>query len=111
MLCLSQKAYIERLAEKYGLSTSKPVRSPQHHHEKTANIETNGKKVNDPKLPYREIVGSLQYLVACTRPNLANAVRTLGRYMSAYTAENYSTTSGTICTYYKGDGTSIQSDT
>ncbi|OWZ07985.1 hypothetical protein PHMEG_00019547 [Phytophthora megakarya] len=52
MLCLSQKAYIERLAEKYGLSTAKP------------------------------------YLVACTRPNLANAVRTLERYMSAYTAEN-----------------------
>ncbi|OWZ21915.1 LOW QUALITY PROTEIN: hypothetical protein PHMEG_0003467 [Phytophthora megakarya] len=52
MLCLVQKAYIERLAE-------------------------------------TEIVGSLQYLVACTRPDLANTVRTLGRYMGAYTAENY----------------------
>lgn len=31
----------------------------------------------------------MQYLVVCTRPDLANAVRTLGRYKSAYTAENY----------------------
>ncbi|OWZ12030.1 Transposable element [Phytophthora megakarya] len=79
-LCLSQKASIERLAEKYGLSIAKPVHSPQYHHEKTANIETNEKKA---------IVRSLQYLVACTRPDQANAVRTLVRYMSAYTAENY----------------------
>lgn len=34
-------------------------------------------------------MGSLQYLVACTRPDLANAVRALGRYMGAYTVENY----------------------
>jgi hypothetical protein len=28
-------------------------------------------------------------LVMCTRPDLANAVRTLGRYTNAYTVENY----------------------
>jgi hypothetical protein len=77
MLCLSQTAYIERLAEKFGLTSAKPGRSPQFHHEKTTKIERDLAKINDPKLPYREIVGSLQYLVMCTRPDLANAARTL----------------------------------
>ncbi|KAE8955633.1 hypothetical protein PR001_g32021, partial [Phytophthora rubi] len=89
MVSLCQRAYVERLAEKFGLAHARPVRSPQFHHEKTTEIETDETEINDPKLPYREIVGSLQYLVACTRPDLANAVRTLGRYMNAYTVENY----------------------
>ncbi|KAE8990345.1 hypothetical protein PR001_g21510 [Phytophthora rubi] len=89
MLTLSQTAYIERLAEKFGLGSSRPVRSPQFHHEKITKIERDESKINNPELPYREIVGSLQYLVICTRPDLANAVRTLGRYTSAYTLENY----------------------
>ncbi|KAJ8566648.1 hypothetical protein ON010_g6474 [Phytophthora cinnamomi] len=89
MVCLSQTAYIERLAEKFFLGSAKPVRSPQFHHERMSKIETDEANINDPKLPYREIVGSLQYLVVCTRPDLANAVRTLGRYTSAYTVENY----------------------
>jgi hypothetical protein len=89
MLCLSQTAYIERLAEKFGLTSARSVRSPQFHHEKITKIERDIAKMKDPKLPYREIAGSLQYLVMCTRPDLANAVRTLGRYTSAYTVENY----------------------
>ncbi|KAF4144606.1 Reverse transcriptase (RNA-dependent DNA polymerase) [Phytophthora infestans] len=89
MVCLSQTAYIERLADKFGLQSARSVRSPQFHHEKPTKIETELTKINDPALPYKEIVGSLQYLVACTRPDLAHVVRNLGRYMSAYSIENY----------------------
>lgn len=32
----------------------------------------------DPDVDYRQIVGSLQYIVQCTRPDIANALRTLG---------------------------------
>lgn len=45
--------------------------------------------VNDPSVPYRAIVDSLQYLVQCSRPELANAVRTLGKYLNKYTHENF----------------------
>ncbi|GMF24220.1 unnamed protein product [Phytophthora fragariaefolia] len=45
--------------------------------------------VNDPSIPYRERVGCLQYLVQGTRPEIANAVRTLGKYMSKYTKDHY----------------------
>ncbi|OWZ04122.1 hypothetical protein PHMEG_00024032 [Phytophthora megakarya] len=45
--------------------------------------------VNGSNIPYRALVGCLQYLVQCTRPDLANAVRTLGKYLNKYTHENY----------------------
>jgi len=35
-------------------------------------------------------VGCLQYLVQSSRPELANAVRALGKYLNKYTHEKYS---------------------
>lgn len=89
MLYISQTAYVERMLEKFGLAAAKPVRSPQMQNEPTLRVEKNPKLINDVALPFREMVGSLQYLVHCTRPDLANAVRTLGRYGSASTKENF----------------------
>lgn len=40
-------------------------------------------------LPYREMTGSLQYIVTCTRPDMANVVRCLGKYNGAFTRENF----------------------
>ncbi|KAE9286766.1 hypothetical protein PR003_g26230 [Phytophthora rubi] len=89
MLCLSQTSYVERMLEKFGLAEAKPVRSPQMHNEGTLPVEKDPRRINDPDLPFREIAGSLQYLVHCTRPDLANVVRTLGRYGGSYTKENF----------------------
>ncbi|POM69565.1 Integrase catalytic core protein [Phytophthora palmivora] len=89
LLCISQTAYIERMLAKFGLAAAKLVRSPQYHNERTLPIEKDPKLINDATVPFREMVGSLQYLVHCSRPDLANAVRTLGRYGSAYTKENF----------------------
>ncbi|POM66920.1 Integrase catalytic core protein [Phytophthora palmivora] len=73
----------------FGLAAAKPVRSPQFHNERTLPIEKDIKLINDAAVPFREMAGSLQYLVHCIRRDLANAVRTLGRYGSAYTNENF----------------------
>ncbi|KAE9016164.1 hypothetical protein PR001_g7958 [Phytophthora rubi] len=40
-------------------------------------------------LPYRELVGALQYLVSASRPDIAHGVRNLGKYLSNYTYEHY----------------------
>ncbi|POM67315.1 LOW QUALITY PROTEIN: Integrase catalytic core protein [Phytophthora palmivora] len=53
-------------------------------------IEKEKCKINDPSIPYRELVGKLQYLVSCTRPDIVNAVRCLGRHAGSYTRENFS---------------------
>ncbi|KAE8999955.1 hypothetical protein PR001_g18918 [Phytophthora rubi] len=37
----------------------------------------------------REMIGSLQYVVDCTRPDMANVVRCLGKYNGFFTRENY----------------------
>ncbi|OWZ11232.1 Gag-pol Polyprotein [Phytophthora megakarya] len=43
----------------------------------------------DPDVDYQCIVGSLQYLVSCTRPGIANAVRTLGKVLNCFTEEHF----------------------
>lgn len=77
------------MLQKFRMADAKSVRSLQMHNEPIMRVEKNRKLINDPALPFREMVGSLQYLVHCTRPDLANAVRSLGRYGSAYTKENF----------------------
>ena len=89
ILCLSQTAYIDRMLLQFQMDQAKTVRSPQMQNEKMLVKETDINKINDPNVPYRELVGELQYLVTCTRPDIANAVRSLGRHTDAYTTENY----------------------
>ncbi|OWY98408.1 Retrovirus-related Pol Polyprotein from transposon TNT 1-94 [Phytophthora megakarya] len=40
-------------------------------------------------LPYRELVGALQYLVSASRPDIAHATRHLGKFLSNYNHEHY----------------------
>ncbi|KAG3052437.1 hypothetical protein PI125_g26152 [Phytophthora idaei] len=87
--CLSQTAYVERLVTRFNMQNMKGVRSPQQHNERMPTTEANKARINSNKLPYRELIGSLQYVVACTRPDMACAVRALGRYNGAYTKDNY----------------------
>ncbi|KAE8896230.1 hypothetical protein PF003_g19948 [Phytophthora fragariae] len=89
VLCLSQTAYIDKLLRRFQMTEARTVRSPQIMNEKVLPIEKDPAKVNDPSIPYQELVGALQYLVTCTRLDLANAVRSLSRYSSSYTKENY----------------------
>ncbi|OWZ14254.1 polyprotein [Phytophthora megakarya] len=44
--------------------------------------------IDNSYLPYRELVGPLQYLVSASRPDIAHAVRNLGKYLSNYTFEH-----------------------
>ncbi|GMF15570.1 unnamed protein product [Phytophthora fragariaefolia] len=59
ILCISQTAYIERMLKKFGMDDAKSVRSPQMHNEPTTRVKKGPKLINDPKLPFREIIGSL----------------------------------------------------
>ncbi|POM59445.1 polyprotein [Phytophthora palmivora] len=80
---ISQSGYIQKILENVELQRHQalgPLPLPA----------TDGEDgVYDPKIPYRAIVGCLQYLVQCTRPEIANAVRSLGKYLNKYTKENY----------------------
>ncbi|OWY94206.1 Retrotransposon Tca5 Polyprotein [Phytophthora megakarya] len=53
---------------------------------------------------YRGIVGSLQYLVRGTRPDIANAVRELSKFLSCYNRTHWDT-ARRVLKYLKGTST------
>jgi len=92
MLTISQKGYCEKILTRFKMQKCKPVPTPQvkGNFPMPGNPEVEPVCVNDdPEVDYRQIVGSLQYLVQCTRPDIANAVRTLGKFLNCYTHEHH----------------------
>ena len=71
------------------MDQAKTVQSPQMQNEKRMVEETDTRKINDPNVPYSELIEEPQYLVTCTWLDIANAVRSIGRHTDAYTTENY----------------------
>ncbi|KAE8999541.1 hypothetical protein PR001_g19029 [Phytophthora rubi] len=71
------------------MESCRPVATPQDVENLPDPVDDDQLGVNDPSIPYRESVGGLQYLVQGTRPDIANAVRTLGKYLSKYTKEHF----------------------
>jgi len=69
---INQKGYVDELFKKYGMSDCKPVGTPMD-----VNIRLNkseGKSnQEDTKLPYRELVGALNYLAVATQPDISFA--------------------------------------
>ncbi|KAK8936102.1 hypothetical protein KSP39_PZI012973 [Platanthera zijinensis] len=84
-LSLSQKAYIERVLERFSMLDCKPGDVPVLKGDKLSlsqcprnDIERECMK----EIPYASAVSSLMYAQVCTRPDIAFAVGLLGRYQS-----------------------------
>jgi len=65
---VSQEAYINQILQKFSMAEAKGVSTPVSHEESDNHKDVSGKG------PYREVVGSLMYLAAATRPDIAFAV-------------------------------------
>ena len=75
-LILSQSHYIEKILEKFKKYNIKPMRTPL---EVTNHLKKNkGESVS--QLEYSRIMGSIMYVMNCTRSDIANAVSRLSRY-------------------------------
>jgi Reverse transcriptase (RNA-dependent DNA polymerase) len=105
LVALSQRKYINDLVKEHNLEHCTPVDTPQaigtvlEPGEKlTPDIE---KKLN---LPYRRIVGELQYLVRGSRPDIANAVRELSKFLSCYN-KSHLHAAKRVLKYLKGTST------
>ncbi|XP_042018971.1 secreted RxLR effector protein 161-like [Salvia splendens] len=53
-------------------------------------------------IPYSNIVGSIMYLMICTRPNIARAISTTSRYMSEFERQHWNALKWTL-RYLKED--------
>ncbi|KAK8948501.1 hypothetical protein KSP39_PZI005632 [Platanthera zijinensis] len=85
ILGLSQKAYIDKVLNKYGMKGCSPGETPISKGDKLSLLQCpkNDLQVEQMKdIPYASAVGSLMYAQVCTRPDIAFVVGMLGRFLS-----------------------------
>ena len=80
-LMMNQEKYINDLVHQYKLENCEIVENPQ-----AVSIVLTPDKASKEmdKYPYPSLVGSLQYIIRGTRPDIANAVRELAKYTTCY---------------------------
>ena len=81
---LSQQAYVDQVVTKFGLNDCKPCYTPA---EVEQLVKSDG--MSTVKYPYREAVGSMMYLMLCTRPDIANAVGCVAKYCESYDSTHW----------------------
>ena len=84
---MNQRAYIKRLAEKFGVDNCKDVHTPADSNAKLAKVPD--EEVFVPKFPYRELVGALMYVATCTRPDIAHVVGEVAKYCERYNKSHW----------------------
>ena len=92
-LWLGQKKYIEEVLKKFNMVDCKPVKTPMTLGAKLS-TDQYPKSEEDAEemthVPYTSAVGSLMYAMVCTRPDIAQAVGVLSRFMSNPGKEHWS---------------------
>lgn len=80
VLQVSQERYANKVLERFSMNNSKPVVTPMEG-------QLGGKDDNNlaPNVPYRQVIGSLMYLMVDTRPDIAFAVGRLCRFADCAT--------------------------
>ena len=96
---LSQKRYLQKLLEKFGLSDANAVATPMDVNVKLVKNDSHSKRVN-PTL-YQSMVGSLLHAARATRPDIAYAVGIVSKFNNEPT-EAHLTAVKRIFRYLKG---------
>ncbi|KAK2578072.1 hypothetical protein KPH14_002073 [Odynerus spinipes] len=92
---LDQKSYIEKILSKYNMSDCKPVSTPF-----AVGTKLNrGQGCDD--LPYQQLIGSLNFLAVCTRPDITYTVNYLSRFNNCH-EEEHSIAAKRVLRYLKG---------
>uniref|UniRef100_A0A0A9YPH4 Copia protein n=1 Tax=Lygus hesperus TaxID=30085 RepID=A0A0A9YPH4_LYGHE len=82
---IHQKDYIQKLLIKFGMDYSKPIGTPV---EKNLKLNFNKSHQTLDK-PYRELIGSIIYLMIGSRPDLCFAINFFSRYQESPTVEHW----------------------
>ena len=81
LVSLSQKSYISEMSIRFNLSDhDRPVTPIKSDYYEKLQSSTNDNVLTD--IPYKELVGSLIYVMVCTRPDIALCVSCLTTYFS-----------------------------
>ena len=83
ILGLSQETYINKVLEIFNMKNCSPSVAPILKGDNLNKCPKNYfEREHMKNIPYASVVGSLMYAQVCTRPDIAFAVRVLGRYQS-----------------------------
>ena len=89
-LTLSQERMTAEILNKYGLSDARPRSVPISAGTQLIGAKSDDELLDTAQFGYAELVGSLLYLSVCTRPDIAQAVGALSRFMSKPTPAHWS---------------------
>ncbi|POM78390.1 Retrovirus-related Gag-pol Polyprotein [Phytophthora palmivora] len=84
VMWISQRCHIKKILNRFKMDEYRILPTPQAMGCVPLPATSDQEDTNDPNVPYRYAVRCLQYLVQCIRPELANEVRTLGKYLNKY---------------------------
>ena len=85
LLGLSQRAYVDRILERFNMQQCKPGIAPVCKGDKLSLSQcphSDIEKAQMKNVPYASALGSIMYAQVCTRPDIAFATGLLGRYQS-----------------------------
>jgi hypothetical protein len=80
---VSQSRYIAEVLDRFNMADCNSEKTPYIDSEKLSydmSPKTDKEKLDMKKVPYREAVGSLLHIARCTRPDISERVRAVGRY-------------------------------
>lgn len=97
VMTISQESYAEEILNRFDMTDCKPRNLPI---EVKLDLDY-GDGTNKTSEPYRELLGSLMYLMLGTRPDISYAVNKMSRYQENATDEHWSYLKG-ILRYIKG---------
>ena len=83
---LTQTRHTTDLLSKFNMEKSKPFDTPSS---TAIKLTADGEPLDTKEHPYSTLIGSLMYLASCTRPDIAQAVGALARYMSKPTTTHW----------------------
>jgi hypothetical protein len=91
---ISQRRLVEDLLVKFGMADGNPRDVPMTPGVKLS--KTDGEPLDQSSYGYSELIGSLMYLSVCTRPDIAQAVGALARFMSCPTTTHWAAAKGVL---------------
>ena len=84
-LKLSQSEYVKKILNRFNMNEAKPVSTPLGSHFKLSKDQSpkiEEERDHMSKVPYASAIGSLMYIMVCTRPNITHAIGVVSRFMS-----------------------------
>ena len=103
-LWLTQRSYLEKMIDLFGMTNAKAVSIPLANHLRLSiaqSLETEKDKDEMKSIPCASVVGSLMYAMVCTRPDNAHAAGLVNRFMSNAGKEHWNAVKW-ILRYLKG---------